>query len=178
MSGLRITPLRDASFGFGLLPRFICRWVKGPLWRLDEDYTFTLAVPRCMATCQARTFTIPAGYEFDKASIPPVFWGPPLNYTPDGLSIVPALEHDFLCDLLAGGSDWLRIKLVELPESPPAWMVHRHFHLRLLQSSVRPTKAAAMGRAVALFGPQGKAWPWLKAATLLTASYLLYRISL
>ena len=63
-------------------------------------------------------FTIPVGYEFDKASVPPFFWGFPFNYTPDGLCTVPALEHDFLCDLHAGGSDWLRVRLTPLPAAP------------------------------------------------------------
>lgn len=137
-----ITPLRDADFGFGLLP-----WARGPLWRLEEDYTFKVAKAE---------FTIPAGYEFDKASVPPFFWGFPFNYTPDGLCTVPALEHDFLCDLLTGGSYWLREKLgTPLPKCPPAWVVHEHFTTRLFLWGVRWSKARAMGSAVKAFGPQG-----------------------
>lgn len=157
------TCIRDASWGFGLLPAFIFG-VKGQLFRLEEDYVFTLAGARCFSGCRPVRFRIPAGYEFDKASIPPLLWGPPFNYTPDGLCTVPALEHDFLCDLLTGGSGWLRNKLVILPECPPAGCVHEHFRLRLHEAGVRPAKAQAMGRAVAALGPQGWAWPWLKAA--------------
>lgn len=177
-SYLRIRPLRDASLGFGLLPRFVFwRWVQGPLWRLEEDHVFTLAVPRCMASCGPCEFRIPAGYEFDKASVPPLLWGAPFNYTPDGLCTVPALEHDFLCDLLRNGSPWLKNKLVILPAPPPPWMVHEHFRLRLHEAGVRRGKAEAMGRAVALLGPKGKAWPWLKAAAFLISIFILYRIS-
>lgn len=146
-----ITCLRDAEFGFGLLP-----WAKGPMWQTEEEYTFKI----CTGIWPVeRQFTIPAGYQFDKASIPPLFWGPPFNYTPDGLCVMPALEHDFLCDLLTGGSYWLVEKLGDLPAAPPAWVVHRHFYYRLLQAGVRPSKAALMGRAVAAFGPQGWARP-------------------
>lgn len=161
MSPLRapiISPVRDASIGFGLLPRCLCRWVRGPLWQLEEDYTFTLAARLCMEGCKPASFIIPAGYQFDKASVPPLFWGPPFNYLPDGLCTVAALEHDFLCDLLGGGSDWLRKALVALPECPPPAMVHEHFRLRLRASGVRRSKAEAMGRTVAAFGPRGWAW--------------------
>lgn len=60
-------------------------------------------------------------------------------------------------------------------------MVHEHFRLRLYAFGVRRTKAEAMGRTVALFGPQGKAWPWLKAAAWLGAvslvAYFLFNLS-
>ncbi len=158
-----LLPLRDASLGFGLLPRCLFRRVRGPLWRLGEDYVFTLAARRCTSACGPVTFRIPRGYEFDKASIPPLLWGPPFNYLPDGLCVLPALEHDFLCDLLQGGSAWLRNKLVVMPDCPPARLVHEHFRLRLHECGVRFTKAEAMGRAVAAFGPQGAAWPWVRA---------------
>lgn len=170
-----IRPVRDASVGFGLLPRWLCPWVMGPMWRLMDGYDFSIVVPPCMATCGPLRYHIPAGYEFDKASIPPLFWGPPFNYIPDGLCTDPALEHDFLCDLLTGGSEWLEETLGKLPDSPPAWMVHEHFRLRLHEAGVRRGKAEAMGRAVALFGPQGRAWPWVKAAAILSIFYLLYQ---
>lgn len=160
-----IEPVRDASLGFGLLPRFVCWWVRGPLWRLQEDYVFRLSGRRCMTVCPALTFRVPKGYEFDKASIPPLFWGTPFNYIPDGLCTVAALEHDFLCDLLTGGSAWLLDELGALPECPPARMIHEHFRLRLHECGVRAPKAEAMGRAVAALGPQGWAWPWVKALT-------------
>lgn len=170
-----ITALRDNSLGYGFLPRGLCRWVEGPLWCLDEDYTFTLAVPLCLTQCTPAIYTIPAGYEFDKASIPPLFWGPPLGYLPDGLCTLPALEHDYLCDLLTGGSDWLRSHLGELPPSPPAWMVHLHFRRRLHLAKVRYLKAEIMGRTVQAWGPQGWAWPWLYIAIGLTVSVFIHR---
>lgn len=142
------TPLRDASLGFGLWP-----WARGPLWRLEEPHTFSLAV--FLIEPAWSHYTIPAGYEFDKASVPPVLWGPPFNYLPDGLCTVPALEHDFLCDLLSGGSAWLQEQLGELPPAPPAAVIHQHFEARLYQWGVRPGKARAMGAAVKRFGPGG-----------------------
>lgn len=137
-----IRPVRSADFGFGWLP-----WVKGPLWRLVKDWVFE--VPGYGG------FRIPAGYEFDKASIPPIFWGPPLNYIPDGPCEKPALQHDFLCDLLAGGSDWLRARLIVLPKSPPAEVIHESFKQWLHLAGERPSKANAMGEAVKRFGPGG-----------------------
>ena len=138
-----IIPIRDASIGFGLWP-----WSKGPLFRLVEPWEFTVD-----SGGTRERFTIPAGYEFDKASVPPFFWGFPFNYTPDGLCTVPALEHDFLCDLQAGGSDWLRVRLTPLPAAPSTTVIHRHFYDRLLQFNVRPSKARAMWEGVRKFGP-------------------------
>ncbi len=169
-----ITALRDASLGFGLLPRFLFWWVRGPVWRLEDSYVFMLAGPRCTSRCGAVIFKIPAGYEFNKASVPPVLWGPPLNYLPDGLCTIPALEHDYLCDLLTGGSEWLRNELGVLPECPPAAMVHEHFRLRLHQCRVRRGKAEAMGRTVAALGPKGWAWPWLRALAVLALLTIYY----
>lgn len=143
-----IEPVRDADFGFGLLP-----WARGPLWRLTEDYIFTLH-PGLWG--ESPRYTIPAGYHFDKASVPPFFWGPPFNYLPEGLCTLPALEHDFLCDLMDGGSWWLERILGALPPVPPAQIIHEHFYRSLLAAGVRRRKADAMGLAVKWFGPGGK----------------------
>ncbi len=148
-AGPFIVPVRDADWGFGLWP-----WAKGPLWKITREHVFAVEIDGFK-----RTYVIPAGYEFDKASIPPVFWGPPFNYTPDGLCTIAALEHDFLCDLLRGGSDWLRARLPIAPlwrEAPPAELVHWYFEQRLIAEGVRPGKARWMGRAVRWFGPGGK----------------------
>ena len=141
-----IEPVRDAGLFFGLWP-----WAKGPLWRITRDYPFTFWGPDFV-----QRYVIPEGYEFDKASVPALFWGVPFGYTPDGLATLPALEHDFLCDLLRGGSDWLRERLEEDDlEAPPAGLVHAFFEQRLLQVGVRTGKARMMGRAVRWFGPGG-----------------------
>jgi hypothetical protein len=102
------------------------------------------------------SFTIPQGYQFDRASTPKIAWL--LGFTRDGLAEVPALEHDFLCDLLSGGSEWLSNKLGTLPECPPPGVVHQHFETRLLEEGMRPSKARTMGFAVKSLGPKG----WLK----------------
>ncbi len=151
-----IIPLRDASFGFGLWP-----WSRGPLWRLAEDWSFVVV----SGTSPPLPFTIPAGYEFDKASVPSVLWGFPFNYTPDGLCTVPALENDFLCVLRGGGWVWLGGRRGRVPAAPAAGVIHRHFYDKLLLWGVRPAKARAMWEAVRLFGPGGRAWPvnWMKA---------------
>ena len=86
----RIAALRDASIGYGILP-----WANGPMWELQERYVFRIVYPD---RDPGRLFEIPEGYQFNKASVPPLFWGFPFGYTPDGLCTVPALEHDFLCD--------------------------------------------------------------------------------
>lgn len=178
-----MTPLRDASIGFGLWP-----WSRGPLWRLEEAWSFSVVVsgsesgpgpgcgsggggggaplPRSAPGPGAAplppplrvVFTIPAGYEFDKASVPSFLWGFPFNYTPDGLCTVPALEHDFLCDLHRGGSAWLKGRLGVVPPAPPPAVIHRHFYDRLLEWGVRPSKARAMWVAVRSVGPGG--WVW------------------
>lgn len=165
--GPSIVPVRDASLGFGLLPRFLFPWINGPLWRLEEDYGFLLA------NGAGGHFVIPSGYEFDKASVPPMFWGPPFNYLPDGLCTQAALEHDFLCDLLSGGSVWLKERLGELPVCPEAEEIHRHFKLRLLECGVRPGKALAMGRAVAALGPGGWLRKWLPWSFFVVAIFVM-----
>lgn len=141
----RIAALRDASIGYGMLP-----WADGPLWELVENYSFTLVVAGDAAPC----YHIPAGYQFNKASVPPLLWGPPFGYLPDGLCTVPALEHDYLCDIITGGSAWLRDRVPSwMLSPPPVAAVHEHFERRLVQFGVRPGKARAMGLAVKILGP-------------------------
>jgi len=141
-----LMPIRDASLFFGVWP-----WSKGPMWQLTEPWAFVASGQR---------FVIPAGYLFDKASIPSVLWGFPLNYTPDGLCTVAAMEHDFLCDLLNGGSAWLRAHCEPAMLIPlPAASVHRHFFERMLEYGVRRSKARVMYSAVRNFGPGGRMRP-------------------
>lgn len=154
-----LDPIRDASFGFGLWP-----WAKGPLWRLRETNSFTMP-PIALGDRYyfGGDYTIPAGYETDKASIPSIFWGFPFGFTPDGKHSDAALWHDFLCDLLHGGSEWLRKELGgTLPPTPPAWAIHEFFRLELHKAEVRKTKAECMGTAVRWFGPKGKFYFWQK----------------
>jgi hypothetical protein len=162
-----ITPVRDAHIGFGLWP-----WSKGPLWRLEERHGFWVRVRDDLWI----RHEIPAGYEFDKASVPAVFWGFPFNYTPDGLCTVPALEHDFLCDIFAGGSDWLREQLgADYPVKLPAEVIHRHFYERLNDWSVRPSKSKTMYAGVRNLGPGGRLRPssWFRRAASLAALLVL-----
>lgn len=146
-----ISPIRDADVGFGFWP-----WSKGPLFRLEEPWEFMID-----SGGTREKFIIPHGYEFDKASIPSVLWGFPFNYTPDGLCTVPALEHDYLCDLYHGGSDWLKARLGTIPAAPSTTVIHRHFYDRLLQCGVRPSKARAMWEGVRKFGPGS----WIRPST-------------
>lgn len=140
--------IRDPGFGFGLWP-----WAQGPEWEMEEEHLFKLLVPRY----DHLGYRIPAGYRYNKASTPPLLWGPPFNYLPDGLARVPSLEHDFLCDLLTGASPWLKAQLNGfLPKCPPPEVVHEHFRLQMLRYGVRPSKAKAWHTAVSLVGPKGK----------------------
>jgi hypothetical protein len=156
-----IEPVRDATLGFGLVPQIwpFNKWVRGPLWRLEEAWPFAV-----MNNNFSRDYVIPAGYEFDKASIPPIFWGAGLGYTPDGLCTVAALEHDFLCDLYHGGSPWLKEQLGTLPPAPPATVIHQHFRDVLHRWGVRPSKELIMWAGVRALGPGGTLRPgtWLK----------------
>ncbi len=130
---------------------------EGPKWELQEDHQFTLAF------CPSRIYKIPKGYVYDKASVPPIFWGFPFYYMPDGTCSLAALEHDFLCDILTGGSPWLQEQLGGvLPDPPEAWEVHLHFRTRLYQCHTRFSKAETMGNAVAAFGPKGWFWDIFK----------------
>lgn len=139
-----IQPIRDPDVGVGFLP-----WAKGQLFRLRAPWPFSVNVGGF-----SQSYVIPAGYEFDKASIPPPLWL--IGYLPDGLCTVPALVHDFLCDLHNGGSPWLTEALQgQVPPAPPATLIHLNFYNMLLAEGVRPRKALAMYQAVRLFGPGG-----------------------
>ena len=138
-----IEPIKDADFLFGIWP-----WSRGPMWELQPEWKFK--VDNSGFTAE---YTIPAGYRFDKASVPSYFWS--FGYTPDGLCTVPALEHDFLCDIYSGGSDWLHEKLGAVPIAPPAQVIHRHFYDQLVRWGMRPGKARVMWEGVRNFGPGG-----------------------
>lgn len=140
--------LRDPGLFFGLWP-----WAKGPEWEMEEEHRFKILVPGY----DHLRYRIPVGYRYNKASTPSLLWGPPFNYLPDGQARVPSLEHDYLCDLLLGGSDWLKDRFDGvLPRVPPAEVVHEHFRLQMLRYGVREAKAKAWHTAVALVGPKGK----------------------
>lgn len=143
--------IRNTSPLFHLWP-----WAKGPLWKLAKPWKF-----RAYNYERERweDYTIPAGYEYDKASIPSVLWGPPFYFTPDGLHSVAALEHDFLCDVFAGGSEWLKNAMgADYPEALKPRSIHGHFYHRMLAYGVPPWQARVFWQAVVEFGPGGK---WL-----------------
>jgi hypothetical protein len=129
----QISVLQNADFGFGIWP-----WAKGPLYRLEERDGWTFNV-------EGRTFTVPHGYCFDGASVPAFFWGAPFGYTPFGLHIAAALEHDYLCDLGKQG---------KLPF--PSKVAHAHFERRLIEDGLRKGQVWTMGHAVKWFGPRWK----------------------
>jgi hypothetical protein len=145
-----ITALRDPGSFFGILP-----FIKGPLFLLEEDWTFQF-----WDGTRYHSMLVPEGYQFDKASIPPVLWGPPFNFLPDGLCTVPSLEHDLLCNLYHGGSPWLHER-IDPPPPLTAKAIHAHFYYRLLEYNMSPTKARLMWEGVRKFGPGS----WLRPST-------------
>lgn len=162
-----IVPIRDAAPFAGLWP-----WSKGAAWRLQEPHAFEV-----VAEGFRHAYTIPAGYEFDGQSVPGLFHGFPLYYGPTGVGMRAGLEHDFLCDLYAGGSAWLRERSGGiLPPAPPAPVIHEHYRLAQLADGQRPSKAKTTWLAVALFGPGGKLRPssWFRrsSAALLACLFL------
>ena len=145
-----IVPIRDADPFFGFWP-----WAKGPMWRLDGAYGFTVNKG---GFCHQ--YVIPDGYEFDGQSVPGVFHGFPFYYGPAGVGMRAGLIHDFLCDLYAGGSPWLRKALGgQLPPAPPPEIIHAVYRDIQLADNQRPSKAKATWLAVAAFGPGGKLRP-------------------
>jgi hypothetical protein len=144
----RFTIIRDADFGFGvpLLGRLFMR--SGPLAELQEDFKFRAC---------GRDFIVPAGYQWNGASIPACLWGPPWNYQPFGTHVVASLVHDFLCDLGKGGSEWLKGALLDQYPQPLAWEeTHCEFYLRCLAYGVPPFRAKVWWYAVHTFGPRWK----------------------
>ena len=69
------------------LPAPIISYIEAEgLWRLEEPYGYSQAGHR---------ITVPAGYKFDLASVPRIFW---FLIAPFELSIAAPLIHDFLYD--------------------------------------------------------------------------------
>lgn len=144
-----LIPIRDADFGFPFWP-----WSKGPLWRLEGAYGFTVNKDGFH-----QEYVIPDGYEFDGQSVPAIFHGPPFNYGPAGVGMRAGLCHDFLCDLYQGGSDWLREALPSLPPAPPPAIIHAVYRDIQLADRQRKLKADISWWAVDKFGPGGKLRP-------------------
>jgi len=144
-----IIPIRDADFGFPFWP-----WSKGPLWRLNNHYLFTVNKDTFY-----HEYVIPKGYEFDGQSVPAVLHGPPFNYGPSGVGMRAGLIHDFLCDIYQGGSEWLQRTLVKIPLAPPAAIIHEVYYDIQLADNQRKTKAGVSWWAVDKFGPGGKLRP-------------------
>lgn len=123
---MRKLPLVQALKNPGFL------WGK-PLYKTLEDWRFEVEWDG-----RVHSFLIEAGYEFDGASVPRLFWGFPFGYTPFGIHIGAALEHDWLCEY----------------QLLPSEAVHEHFERRLREDGIRPSQAWVMGKAVKLFGPR------------------------
>lgn len=104
-----------------------------PVYELLEQWKFEVKKEK-----EVYEFYIPAGYQFDGASVPRMFWGFPFGYTPFGVHIGAALEHDWLCERRPFDSR----------------TVHEHFERRLIEDGIRPRQAFMMGKAVKLFGPR------------------------
>ena len=70
----------------GLPPPIISYIEEEKLWRLEEGYSYDHA---------GHQVTVPAGYKFDLASVPRLFW---FLIAPFELSIAAPLIHDYLYD--------------------------------------------------------------------------------
>ncbi len=106
------------------------------LWRLEQDYAYVHA---------GTTITVPAGFEFDLASVPkPLWW----LISPFDLSIVAPLIHDFLYryegNPLAGS--------IAPPRTYTRKEADRLFRYIMKQEGVWWWRRAAAYRAVRTFG--------------------------
>jgi len=140
-----ITPVRDADFGYGILP-----WAKGNEWRLEEPWKFHIGWGG-----KRWEYIVPEGYLFDGQSVPGFLHGFPFYFGPAGVGMRAGLIHDFSYDCYSGGSEWLRQKLGEIPEMPPIEAIDLAYYLTQLDDRQRPTKAFVTWRAVRAFGPYG-----------------------
>lgn len=82
------------------------------------------------------TWTVPVGFTFDGASVPPLFW-PLISHPLAPSSLRPAVLHDWHC-----ATRTLRSS-----------QVHAIFHAALLADGCAPLRAWLMGKAVAWLGP-------------------------
>jgi len=139
--------ISGGDFGYSI--PFLGRLLKlsGPKAKLLEAYFFKVGEDE---------FEAPMGYEWDGLSSPSITWLPPFNYHPFGESYFKAaIEHDLLCDIGKGGSEWLRGTLLgRYPEKLSSTIVHRAFFDSLIRDGVRPSQAKTMYQAVRLFGPK------------------------
>ena len=79
-----LRPITIPTQGLGFFKRYK-NWLFGiRQWEVMEDWTYTLR--------SGRQIFIPAGYIFNGASIPRIFWG---ILSPTGILLIPALPHDF-----------------------------------------------------------------------------------
>lgn len=65
------------------------------IWEVVEDYTYKIGSSDGVLASDfpACTLTVPRGFQYDRASIPRIFW---VIISKDDLSNVPALYHDLL----------------------------------------------------------------------------------
>ncbi|HEY1083712.1 MAG TPA: DUF1353 domain-containing protein [Prosthecobacter sp.] len=124
-------------------------WGKG-VYALEQEWHFEVA--------GYGKFIVPLGYEFDGASIPRILWSA-TGYTPYGLHIGAAVEHDYLCDIGSKTTaflKWMTARQLPIPQAVPSAVAHEHFYQRCLADGVRPSQAWTMGQTVKIFGPRWK----------------------
>lgn len=95
-------PTKSVNWFIGLW-----RWVTViRMWRLEFDWSYHLP--------NGITINIPAGFEFDGASVPSIFWS---ILSPTGLLLIPGLIHDFAYkhDYLLS-IDWAKREVVRYQE--------------------------------------------------------------
>jgi len=104
-------PTRDVPY-----PVALWRWLTQVReWRVVEPWYFTLP--------DGTEIVIPAGFQFDGASVPAVFWS---VLSPTGLLLIPGLIHDFyykyghLINSIALRAEWMYFCNTEWPKSMSA----------------------------------------------------------
>lgn len=98
-------------------------------YALDEDFTVTL---------DGRTWTVPAGYRTDLASVPRIFWA---LIPPTGAYEIAAVLHDWMC------SDGIAAGLVTSREADAV------FRRLMAMAGVGPVRRWCMWAAVRLAAP-------------------------
>jgi hypothetical protein len=134
---------RMVRFGPVMISWVLPAEIKSPIavayWRLNGECVFVTQCEVVFVMGDHRT-VVPAGYVFDGASIPRMFWWIP-GFSPMGIHLWAALVHDYLCDN---------------PEHADRVMADALFYTILKHSGVGFWRRKAMH-----FGVRG--WAWTKA---------------